>query len=165
MSHQLIEQLEGVLQLLIDEHRRMLVHVESQQAAMRELKAQAVEDAMHRQEASRLRIASLESRRRALVQQIARLHRLDPQQTTVAQIAALSAQDGRRLLALRDELKVLIRQIADRTHIAGRLASAVLGHLNTAMRLFADAVGQAGTYTKHGVPRVAGRIGMMEAVG
>ncbi|WP_428938122.1 flagellar export chaperone FlgN [Fontivita pretiosa] len=165
MSRQLIEQLEGVLQLLIDEHRRMLGHVESQQAAMRELKVQAVEDATHRQEASRMRIASLETRRRMLVQQIARLNRLDPQHTTLAQIAELSGQGGQRLLELRDELKGLIKQIADRTHIAGRLASAVLGHLNTAMRLFADAVGQAGTYTKHGTPRVPGRIGVMEAVG
>jgi hypothetical protein len=41
----------------------------------------------------------------------------------------------------------------------------VLGHLNTAMRLFAGAVGQSGTYTKNGVPRVSARIGVMEAVG
>jgi hypothetical protein len=58
-----------------------------------------------------------------------------------------------------------MRQISDRTHVAGRLASAVLGHLNTALRLFAGAVGQAGVYTKAGVPKVANRIGVMEAVG
>jgi len=69
------------------------------------------------------------------------------------------------LLQLRDQLRAIMREIADRAVVAGRLAQAVLGHLNTAMRLFADAVGQAGTYTKYGVPRVSARIGVMEAVG
>ena len=84
---------------------------------------------------------------------------------TLAQIAAAHPQAGPKLLGQRDELKKLIKQISDRTHVAGRLASAVLGHLNTAMRLFAGAVGQSGTYTKHGTPKVAARIGVMEAVG
>jgi hypothetical protein len=83
---------------------------------------------------------------------------------TLAQIAAGAGQNGPKLLALRDELKSLVKQAADRSHVAGRLASAVLGHLNTAMRLFAGAVGQTGVYTKHGVPRVSTRIGVMEAV-
>jgi hypothetical protein len=84
---------------------------------------------------------------------------------TIRQIADAFPQNGPKLLQLRDELKSLIKQLADRTHVAGRLAAAVLGHLNTAMRFFAGAVGQAGTYTKNGVPRVANRIGVMEAVG
>jgi hypothetical protein len=164
MSRQLVE-LESVLALLVEEHKRMLAHVATQQAAMKKLDLDGMQDAMHRQESSRLRIGNLDNRRRLLVQQIGKLMRMSGE-VTLAQIAAAAApQNGPRLLALRDELKGLIQQIADTTHVAGRLAAAVLGHLNTAMRLFAGAVGQNGTYTKHGVPQVAARIGVMDAVG
>jgi hypothetical protein len=37
--------------------------------------------------------------------------------------------------------------------------------LNTVVRLLAGAVEKAGLYTKHGVPQVSSRIGVMEAVG
>lgn len=163
MSRQLIE-LESVMQLLVDEHKRMLTHVQAQQNAMKLLNLDAMEDATHRQESSRLRIASLESRRRGLVQQLGKLIRATGE-VTLSQIATASPQNGTRLLGLRDELKELMKSIAERTHVAARLASAVLGHLNTAMRLFAGAVGQSGVYTKSGVPRVSNRIGVMEAVG
>jgi hypothetical protein len=163
MSRQLIE-LESVLQLLVDEHRRMLAHVDAQQNAMKQMKLEAMEDATHRQESSRMRIAALDNRRRLLVQQISKLARAT-NELTLSQIAAASPQNGAKLLALRQELRSLTQKIGERTHVAGRLASAILGHLNTAMRLFAGAVGQAGVYTKTGVPRVSNRIGVMEAVG
>jgi len=69
------------------------------------------------------------------------------------------------LLKLRDELRDLAARITARTHVAGRLAGAVLGHLNTVVRLLAGAVEKTGVYTKQGVPRVSSRIGVMEAVG
>ncbi len=163
MSRQAIE-LENVLQMLIDEHRRMLAHVDAQQSAMKKLQLDAMQDCMHRQESCRLRIAALDGRRRLLAQQVAKLCKVNGE-LTLSQIATVFPQNGAKLLALRDELKGLVQQVADRTNVAGRLAAAVLGHLNTAMRLFAGAVGQAGVYTKHGTPRVAGRIGVMDAVG
>jgi hypothetical protein len=163
MSRQIVE-LETVLKLLIDEHRRMLAHVLSQQEAMKLMQLEIMQEAMHHQESSRLRITALDQRRRLLVQQIARQAKLAAD-TTLQQLAVAFPQAGPSLLALRQELRTLIRQIADRTHVAGRLGAAVLGHLNTAMRLFAGAVGQSGTYTKNGVPRVSARIGVMEAVG
>lgn len=142
----------------------MLALIDGQQVAMKKMALDEMENAAHRQESSRLRIASLEGRRRSLVGQLARLMRLNGN-VTLAQVAAAFPQNEKKLLALRDELKGLMKQIADRTHIAGKVAAAVLGHLNTAVRLFAAAVGQSGVYTKHGVPRVTGRIGVMEAVG
>jgi len=164
MSRQVTD-LETVLQMLIDEHKRLLAHVQIQQAAMGKMELDKMEDASHRAEACRMRIATLDTRRRLLVAQIAKLSRVDPASLTIPQIAAAFPQNGPRLIQLRNELKTLMQQLADRTYVAGRLAAAVLGHLNTAMRLFAGAVGQAGTYTKNGVPRVANRIGVMEAVG
>jgi hypothetical protein len=69
------------------------------------------------------------------------------------------------LLKLRAELKDVINRVQARTHVAGKLASAVVGHLNTVVRLLAGAVEKAGLYTKQGIPQVSSRIGVMEAVG
>ena len=162
MSRQIIE-LENLLQQMLDEHKRMLSLVETQQQAMKAMQLDVMEEAMHRQEASRLRIVSLEAKRRIVVQQLTRGARL-AKELTLQQIAAAAPQNGKKLLALRDELKKVIKQVADRSYVAGKIASGVVGHLNTAMRLFAGAVGQAGTYTRGGTPRVANRIGVMEAI-
>ena len=82
-----------------------------------------------------------------------------------AELADLHPPHRATLLALRDEIKSIAGQITSRTHVAARLSSAVLGHLNTVVRLLAGAVEKAGLYTKHGVPSVSSRIGVMEAVG
>jgi hypothetical protein len=68
-------------------------------------------------------------------------------------------------MKLRDELKAAIQSVQKRSNIAGKVASAVLGHLNTVVRLLAGAVEKAGLYTKQGIPQVSSRIGVMEAVG
>ena len=160
----LLPELENVLRLLIDEHRRLLAHLEAQQAAMKAFDLKALDDARNQQEASRLRVTSLENRRRATVVLVARALRVDAQTLTVTRLAELQPAAAKSLLKLRDELRAIASQVATRTHVAGRLASAVLGHLNTVVRLLAGAVEKTGVYTKQGVPRVAGRIGVMEAV-
>jgi hypothetical protein len=166
MSRQLSAEVENLLQLLIDEHRKLLKHVESQQAAMKSLDLKAMDAAAQQQEASRLRIATLENRRRQLCVQLARVAKMSQQEMTVKKLAELNPQRAPALLALRDELREVIGEIQKRTHIAGRLAGAVLGHLNTVVRILAGAVEQAtGVYTKHGTPHVATRIGVMDAVG
>ena len=160
-----LPEIENVLQLLVDEHRRLLAHVEAHQAAMRSFDLAALDAARNQQEASRLRVAALETRRRGVVLQIAKGLRLEGQNVTISQLADLHPQHRVPLLALRTELKDLAARITARTHVSGRLASAVLGHLNTVVRLLAGAVEKSGLYTKQGVPRVASRIGVMEAVG
>jgi hypothetical protein len=157
--------LENLLQLLVTEHRRLLAHLEAQQAAMKAFDLKALDDARNQQEASRLRVAALENKRRALVLQIARQMRVDAQGLTISRLAELQPARREALFKVRDELKELAAQIAARTHVSARLAGAVLGHLNTVVRLLAGAVEKSGLYTKQGVPRVAPRIGVMEAVG
>src|SRR5437763_131822 len=71
-----ITDLESVLQQLILEHRKLLKHVDAQQAAMKTLNLRAMDEATNQQEASRLRIATLEHKRRTLTLQIAKLMRL-----------------------------------------------------------------------------------------
>ena len=157
-------ELESILAQLIAEHERMLQHLEAQQAAMKKLDLKTLEDTTIAQESSRLRIATLETRRRVAVASLAKMLRLTGD-TTLPAIAAAIPQSRARLLALRERLKALIATISTRTHVASRLAGALLGHLNTVVRLLAGAVEQAGLYTKHGTPKVSGRIGVMEAVG
>lgn len=160
----LLPELESILRALADEHRRLLAHVEAQQAAMKVFALKGMDDARNQQEASRLRVATLETKRRTVVAHIAKGLKLDGN-VTLTKIAELHPARRDVLLALRNEIKQLAETIAARSHIAGRLASSILGHLNTVVRLLAGAVEKAGLYTKHGVPSVSSRIGMMEAVG
>jgi hypothetical protein len=163
--NRLLPELENVLQSLAVEHRRLLAHVESQQTAMKAFDLKGMDDARNQQEASRLRVTALENKRRVIVTQMAKAMRADAHTLTIARIAQLQPAYRERLFKLRDELKTIVAQIGARTHVAGRLASAVLGHLNTVVRLLAGAVEKTGVYTKQGVPRVSSRIGVMEAVG
>lgn len=153
-----------LLQQLAAEHRKLLGNIETQQAAMKRFDLRAMEAAGAAQESSRLRIAALESRRQQAVAQLARAARVQGT-LNIAQIAALFPPRAQALLSLRDELKQLAATVSQKTYICGKVAHAVLGHLNTAVRLLAGAVERAGVYTKQGVPQAAGRIGVMEAVG
>jgi hypothetical protein len=158
-------ELEALLQSLVAEHRKLLGYVEAQQAAMRKFDLAAMDAARNQQEACRLRVATIENKRRALVAAMARFLKVDPAVLTLTKIAELHPARKDAMLKLRAELKDLATRIAQRTHVAGKLAGAVLGNLNTVVRLIAGAVEKAGLYTKHGVPQVSSRIGVMEAVG
>lgn len=159
-----VSELEAILNELIAEHQRLLKHLLSQQTAMKQFDIKTMDVTANFQEASRLRIATLETKRRLIVSQLSRLQgtRMD---LTIADIARLVPQRSEVLLSQRATLKELIQQVSSRAQIAGKLAGAVLGHLNTIVRLLAGAVEKAGLYTKHGVPQVSSRIGVMEAVG
>jgi hypothetical protein len=160
----LLPELENILRSLADEHRRLLTHVESQQEAMKSFNLKALDDARNQQEASRLRLLGLEAKRRLTVGQIAKGLKLEGA-VTLTRLAELHPARRDALLKMRDEIKELAQAIETRMHVASRLSSAVLGHLNTVVRLLAGAVEKAGLYTKHGVPSVSSRIGVMEAVG
>jgi len=71
MVRQLAE-LEAALQQQVAEHRKLLGLVEAQYAAMRAMDLAALDAAMNAQEACRLRIATLEAKRRGVVQLIGR---------------------------------------------------------------------------------------------
>ena len=157
-------ELEIILQQLVTEHEKLLRHLDDQQAAMKRMDLRAMEDACKAQEGTRLRITSMETRRRAMVTQVALALKISAP-ATLAKVAEAAGAHGPKLMALRGRLKELIAQVANRSHVASRLASAVLGHLNTMVRLVAGAVEQPGVYTKHGTPQVAGRIGVLEAIG
>ena len=163
MSRQLAE-LEHVLGMMVVEHRKLLEQVDAQQLAMRTMQAEQMQNITALQESTRLRIATLDVKRRTLATQIGKLIRL-PGEPTLAQLSHAFPARAIPLRHLRDELRALVLAIQSRTTVGARLAGAVLGHLNTAVRLIAGAVQQAGVYTRNGTPRVAARIGAIEAIG
>jgi hypothetical protein len=163
MSRQ-VSDLTAVLAQLIAEHRKLLAQLEIQHTAMKKLDLKAMDDAIHQQEAIRLRIAGIEARRRLAMQQI----NASTRQTgdiTLKRLAELLPPHAPQLLALRQELLELIEKIRQRTYLASKLSGAVLGHLNTVVRLMARAVERAGIYTRDGIPQMKTRIGVMDAVG
>jgi hypothetical protein len=164
MSRQLAD-LETALTQLLAEHKNLLTGVERQQAAMRKLDVEGLEQATAAQEAARLRIAAIDTRRKLLLGQIAKLLRVDEKQLTLARLADLHPARKPQLLAIRNELKDVVAKTQARTKVANRVSAAILGHLNTVVRIVAGAVEKANVYTKQGTPRVSQRIGLMEAVG
>jgi len=163
MSRQ-VSELQTLLAQLTAEHRKLLSLMESQHAAMKKLDIAAMGELINLQEATRLRINHLEGRRRALIRQITTALRLT-EPPTLSGLAEMFPQQAAGLTKARQELREVIGKVSQRSRHSGRLAGAVLGHLNTAMRLLAAAVERAGLYTRRGVPRLATRIGVMEAVG
>jgi hypothetical protein len=164
MMQREVAQLQVVLQQLIAEHEKLLAHLANQQAAMKTLDLPAIDQLTGLQDSARMRIAALDGKRRTLVNHLAGMLKL-PAGTTLARLAESLPQHKHALLALRQQLKAKVSEVATRSTVAGRVAGAVLGHLNTVVRLLAGAVEQAGIYTKQGTPQVSSRIGVIEAVG
>jgi hypothetical protein len=159
-----LERLADCLRELVQEHRRLLELVQKHQAAMKVVDATAIDALGQQQEQSRTRIMQWEARRRMTVTALARAAKLTGEPTLV-RIAAAFPTKRPVLLKLRDELRILATEIQQRTSVAARVAQAMLGHLNTAVRLLASAVERGGTYTKQGAPKLTRRIGSIEAVG
>ncbi len=159
-----IVDLENILSELLVEHHKLIKHLDAQQSAMEQLQVRQMEVARAQQEASRSRVIALENRRRMQVQQIARINQLQTE-PKIPQLAEMYPQRKVQLLKLQTDLKSIMQQVADKSFIASKVAAAVLGHLNTAMRILAGAVGGGGVYNQRGVPKMSRRIGVMEAVG
>jgi hypothetical protein len=157
-------EIENLLKLQIGEHRRLLAQVTLQRDAMKRMDLAALDAATRAQEQIRTRLVQLEVRCRHAALALARSLRIagDP---TVSALAAALPQQAPALVALRDELRSLIEQIQAASHVATRVAGAVMGHLNTAVRLIGGAVQNAGVYTRAGTASAAPRVGVMEAVG
>src|ERR1051325_610149 len=116
-----IAQLQLILQQLIAEHDKLLVHLVNQQAAMKKLDLDAIDKLTGLQDATRMRIAALDVKRKALVNHLAATLKL-PQTTTLKKLAESIPQHKQSLLALRDQLKSRVPQAATRSTVAGRVA-------------------------------------------
>jgi len=160
-----VSELEGVLAALIIEHRRLLRQVIAQHEAMKALDLKSIDAATAQQEALRLRIATLEVRRQTVTTQLAAPLRLTPPITLSRLLEAIPRAQQPTLRRQRDELRNVMQEIARQAGNGGRLAGAVLGYLNTAVRLLNGAIQRSGVYTRQGLSRNAPRLGVMDAVG
>lgn len=158
------QDLEVILDQLIVEHRKLLQYIQQHATAMKQMDITAMEQSRAQQEACRLRVKAIDTRRKLTVINLMKLHKL-PVEPTLSQIAQLYPQQGQSLINKRDTLRAIVGELALRTNVTSKLAGAVLGHLNTAVKFIASAVQNAGVYTKTGIHKVAPRIGAMEAVG
>jgi hypothetical protein len=158
-----LDELHGLLAALIEEHRKLLAESQRHQTAIRAMDVPAMDMSRVRQEGLRARIASLEARRRPIIDALAPGYKGPP--LTLTKLAEMLPPARTRLLAQRNELRDLIGQIKQNTHVAGRVATSVLRHLNSVVRMLSGAVQQAGVYTKQGVPKLSARIGSLETVG
>ncbi|HEX8915997.1 MAG TPA: flagellar export chaperone FlgN [Humisphaera sp.] len=159
-----LDRLCECLRGLADDHRRLLDLVGRHEAAIRTIDAAQVDLLNREQEAVRTRILHAEARRRLVAAAAARAAKLPPD-ATLSRLAAAVPSHRLQLLALRDDLRTLAQEVRQRTAVTAKIAQAMLGHLNTAVRLLASAVERGGTYTKQGAPKLTRRIGSMEAVG
>src|SRR4051794_11581392 len=116
----LFTDLESLLQQQIAQHQKLLICMDAHQAAMKRMDLPAMDEAAKQQEAVRLRIAGLETRRRSVVTQLAMLMRLEGQ-PTISQLAESAPQFKPKLLPLRDQLRDLIQKASVRATIAGRV--------------------------------------------
>src|SRR6267142_1887584 len=129
-----VAQLQLVLQQLIAEHEKLLVQLSNQQSAMKKMDLNAIDQLTGLQDATRMRIAALDGKRKTLVTQLALILKLQGT-PTLTSLADATSQHKQSLLTLRDQLKSKVEQVATKSTIAGRVAGALLGHLNTVVRL------------------------------
>jgi len=159
-----IAELEKLLSQTVAEHWKLLGGLHEHVEAMKAFRIDAVSAAGDIVEGSRVRIVMLESRRKNILLQIARLYKI-PATATLKQIADAAPEHRAILMKRRDELREVTSEIAAKTNVSSRVAGALLGHLNTVVRIVAGAMQQRTGYTKQGTRAVHSRIGMIEAVG
>lgn len=159
-----ISDLINVLKTILRDYARMADLVQQQQTAMRALDQSAMERLHADQDRLRIQLSQLENRRKNSLSAVARAYKLSVM-PTLAQVADLEPAHRQEILQLRDDLQRVTQELANRWLMVLRLAGALLGHLNSAVKLLAGATQQAGTYTRQGGTMLSGRIGVVDAVG
>jgi len=160
----LISQLELIMRQLLSEHATLLKAMALQEAALKSMNLDAIDRATRDVESVRNNIAQLETRRRQTTVQIQRQSR-HGSTLTLLKLAELNPDRKLMLLQLRTELIAIINQVRDRARQLGKITAGVLGHLNAAVRIVADAASGPGTYDRPGVTQMSRRVGILNAVG
>ena len=160
----MIAELEKSLAGLAAEHKTLLAAVQAHLDAMRAFDTPKITVAADAIEASRTRIVFAETKRRQLMLQVVRTHQFAAD-ITLAQIAEAVPFHRQSLLKQRDALRQVMQDVSSRTGVSSRVAQAMLGHLNTVVRMIAGAMQTAAVYSRTGTAVAAGRVGMIEAVG
>lgn len=159
----LISQLELVLRQLVNEHRALLASLDAHERAIRACAIDQIERAARDQDAQRLKIAGVESRRRQLVHQVARQQRTLKPVTLVA-LCEFYPDRAKAIGEIRAELIDVAQRVQRQTTLISRVAAGVLGHVNATLRVIAQAATGPATYTSRGEQSMPLRIGVLNAV-
>ncbi|MGC4030397.1 MAG: flagellar export chaperone FlgN [Tepidisphaeraceae bacterium] len=162
MSPTIVE-LEKLLALLVTEHRALSAAADVYQKALRTFDLQQINAGADAVEACRAKIVMFENRRRHQTLLVARTHKL-ANDVTISQIAQAVPAHRVNLVKYRDELRKLTAEITAKNSVSAKVATAMMGHLNSVVRMVSGAVRQAAVYTRYGQHTVAARVGVMEAV-
>ena len=150
--------LDALLTELTTTHESWLAAVHAHREAVRRADTAAMERALAAQHVCATGIASLEDRRRALVDRAARLPEFAPSTSrprtgplTLGEIAAIAPEPARqRLVERAARLRTLIAELRHANSTLHAATSALLAHTEGLMRQVARRLSSAGTYGRRG---------------
>lgn len=157
-----IAQLELLLRQLLLEQRNLLSSLDAHAAALRSCSVEKIERAAREQDAVRLRIAAIETRRRQVTHHLSRQHRTT-QPITLTLLAEWYPDRRPTLDGLKRDLADVVGRSQRQVGLIARITQGVLGHVNATLRLVASASGPA-TYTASGDTAMPLRLGRLNAV-
>jgi FlgN protein len=157
-------ELEQTLEQLIIAHTDLAQTLSIHTKAMSAMNLPEMERMASVCQRQRQNLAVLENRRMQLMQPLVR-HLQLPAKATLRELAEAVPARKAQLLALRERLAHAVQSVHTSGVVASRISGAVVGHLNTALRLLSIAVKQGGTYNRSGNSPSPGRLGLVEAVG
>lgn len=155
--YQSVDELERTLAQLASEQTLLLELLMRQRAALQTLDVASLEGLTDNIERHRLRVAAVEGRCRALLAAAAGALRLaGSEQPTLSRLteAVLDQRRRERLRNLRGQLRERAESVERASQVNARLTGALLGHLNTSVRLLISGVGDTATYTRSGTSSV-----------
>ncbi len=157
-------ELEQTLEQLIAAHAGLGKTLELHVKAMSAMNLDGMEQLAIVCQQQRHQLVLLEARRAQQMQLLTRQLKL-PAKATLRELAEAIPHRCTPLLALRERMAVAAQSVHVSGVVASRVSGAVVGHLNTALRMLSVAVKQGGTYTRNGQSPSPGRLGLVEAVG
>lgn len=144
------DELESLLRDIATLHRRLLVTLETQRAALRRADGAAVARAAEEHEALLGEERRLDQRRRALVARHAPAGR-DPSRVTLTELAELVSEPERAALrALADEARGCVARARAESAALGQATRSLLSHMQGVMRQVGQSLSHARTYTRKG---------------
>lgn len=157
------ERLDALLDDYTKEHRVWLTALADQRQAVRRADGPKVEAAAHAQQRVLERIAALEARRAALVNDAAlALPAMKPDHARAISLRDLAghlpAANAAALIARADTLRELIREAHRQTASLAGATRAMVGHMEGLMRHVARQLSHAGTYSRRGCVEVGGAV-------
>ncbi|MEM8872731.1 MAG: flagellar protein FlgN [Planctomycetota bacterium] len=147
--------LECVLRQQIAVYRELGTLLTEHRVALEAMDLQPILAVNKKQSDLRNRLGKLEQHRKAIFAKLGA--------TTLSELAARNGAAGLTVLKLRRELQRISAELGHQSKLTRKVASGMLGHLNTAVRVLTEAAGETGMYDKDGSPTRRRRMSLYMA--